>query len=575
MSLSHYGGVFGSLREMGDRISGDGLRSLAKRLTGMLVRWGVRHPEAERRRQDMEREFAWCVELLYRHYLGRSADANGMRDLTAALRNGSQLSALARAIENSPEAECRRQDMEREFAWCVELLYWRYLGRSADANGMRDLTAALRNGSQLSALARAIENSPEASERRQHRSNLDALSDGEFVVAMSEFLFQGRGALPEEVEYWKKVLADDRDKRIELLRGAAEAFLVDKRKVDRRENNPNHCWIMGTDRHLTPSGWENKARELSLSVSDAPYSGTDQDPQTFRHSGEYVVSAIASLYKARRHIKRFLDNITTQTIFDQSELIIIDADSPEGEEQIIAQYQKTFPNIVYKRINYRLGVYDAWNVGVEISRGRYLTNTNLDDLRRRDSFELQASTLKCYEFIDIIYQDFFYTLDDSLSFQEIEKFGFKSELPIITPHNLLKFNSPHNGPMWRKALHTQVGLFDTSYRSAGDWEFWLRCLSNGKNFLKINTPHIAYFQNPEGISTRPNTRGIEESFRIQRSYSDKLISRELRMSRESLADALGTQGDLDGTTSHYDVVQRQLNRLGARFRKEIEMRDSS
>ena len=96
-----------------------------------------------------------------------------------------------------------------------------------------------------------------------------------------------------------------------------------------------------------------------------------------------------------------------------------------------------------------------------MSRGRYLTNTNLDDLRRRDSFELQAATLDRYDFIDVVYQDFFYNFDDSLSFEEIEKFGFKSDLPIITPHNLLKFNSPHNGPMWRKSLHAELGLFDT------------------------------------------------------------------------------------------------------------------
>ena len=54
-----------------------------------------------------------------------------------------------------------------------------------------------------------------------------------------------------------------------------------------------------------------------------------------------------------------------------------------------------YPNIVYKRINYRLGIYDAWNVGVGMARGRYLTNTNLDDLRRVDSIALQAAFPGC------------------------------------------------------------------------------------------------------------------------------------------------------------------------------------
>jgi glycosyltransferase involved in cell wall biosynthesis len=485
--------------------------------------------------------------------------------------------------EEAKKLRPRRQDfdtlsdeeLERERALCVELMYRYYLGRGADADGLRGHIGSLCNGMTLLALARAIENSPEAMDRRQRRRDFDALSDGEFVVALAEFLFQGRGALPEEVEQWKNVLADDRARRIEVIKGAMETVLANKRGGAQFQNDPAYCWIMGTDRWIVPGAWENKARELSLSAPAVPHSGLKTKPQPFRHSGEYAVSAIASLYKGSRHIEQFLENITTQTIFDRSELIIIDADSPEGEEQTIAEYQKNFQNIVYKRINYRLGVYDAWNVGVEMSRGRYLTNTNLDDLRRRDSFELQAATLDRYDFIDVVYQDFFYNLDDSLSFEEIEKFGFKSDLPIITPHNLLKFNSPHNGPMWRKSLHAELGLFDASYKSAGDWEFWMRCLSNGKNFLKINTPHVAYFQNPQGISTRPDTRGLEEGRRILRHYSDKLISSELRLSREGLAEALGTQADWDATTSHYDVVQRELNRLGARFRGKIETTDST
>ena len=40
----------------------------------------------------------------------------------------------------------------------------------------------------------------------------------------------------------------------------------------------------------------------------------------------------------------------SQTIFDRSELIIIDADSPDGEERIISHYMKRHPNIVYKRM---------------------------------------------------------------------------------------------------------------------------------------------------------------------------------------------------------------------------------
>src|ERR1019366_4212216 len=101
----------------------------------------------------------------------------------------------------------------------------------------------------------------------------------------------------------------------------------------------------------------------------------------------------------------------------------------------------------------------------QMARGRYLTNTNLDDLRGNDSFELQMRALEENISAGIAYQDFYYSCDASLSFDEIARIGFKSELPIITKHNLLASNSPHCAPMWRKSLHEEIGLFDGSFRS--------------------------------------------------------------------------------------------------------------
>jgi len=276
--------------------------------------------------------------------------------------------------------------------------------------------------------------------------------------------------------------------------------------------------ILGTDRLLTQEVWDARAAKVARRTST--FERREATP--FEHSGQYDVSAIASIYKAGRFIERFLENIVSQSIFDRAELIIVDADSPDGEEEIIRAYQERFPNIVYRRFNFRIGIYDAWNVGVEMARGRYLTNTNADDLRRSDSFEIQARALDESSSADIVYQNFFYTFDPTLTFEQIAEIGFVSNLPQIQPSNLFLFNSPHNAPMWRRALHADVGLFDASFRSAGDWEFWLRCLSRGKSFHRIDTPHVAYFHNPEGVSTRADTRGVEEGVWVRRRYRNFL-----------------------------------------------------
>ena len=53
------------------------------------------------------------------------------------------------------------------------------------------------------------------------------------------------------------------------------------------------------------------------------------------------ISIITSLYKGKDFIKGFLEDIVNQTIFkEKCELIIIDANSPDKEKDIILEYQK-------------------------------------------------------------------------------------------------------------------------------------------------------------------------------------------------------------------------------------------
>lgn len=392
---------------------------------------------------------------------------------------------------------------------------------------------------------------------------IDDLSDGEFILIIAELLFEDGGANPAQLEHWKQFLREDSSRRSDLINRLIFEQITRLRTPKGNLHNPDNCWIMGTDDFLTPEAWRKKASQIAHKIRD---SGVDipLEKREFRHSGEYVVSAIASLYKGRRYLKAFLENITSQSLFDRSELIIIDADSPEGEAELILEYQKVYPNIVYQRMNYRIGIYDAWNVGVGLARGMYLTNTNLDDLRRKDSFELQAAALDEHGFADVVYQDVYYSLDSGLDFDRVAEHGFKSNIPIITANNLLCYNSPHNAPMWRTRLHKEVGMFDTSFRSAGDYEFWFRCILNNKKFYKINSPHVVYFQNPAGISTSPDTKGLEEARRLKGMYARKLISPYLTMSRRDFAAALDVSADWGWETPAYNVVQKALRRAGGR-----------
>jgi hypothetical protein len=57
--------------------------------------------------------------------------------------------------------------------------------------------------------------------------------------------------------------------------------------------------------------------------------------------------------------------------------------------------------------------------------------------------------------------------------------------------------------MWRKALHDRFGYFDELlYGPLADWEFWVRCASEGVHFRIVREPLGLYWENPMSHNRR-------------------------------------------------------------------------
>ncbi len=281
-----------------------------------------------------------------------------------------------------------------------------------------------------------------------------------------------------------------------------------------------------------------------------------------------AVSVIASLWRGRDHIEAYLDNILSQTCMDgRAELIIIDAASPDGEAEVISRMTAGRSDVVYHRTDTRIGIYAAWNLGARLARGRYLTNANLDDRRRPDSLAIQAGALDAHPWADIVYQDFLVTLDPTLDWADVAAYGFRSNLPPASPQKMMDFNLPHHAPMWRRGLHDDVGFFDESYISAGDLDFWLRCVAAGKRFFKVNEPHAVYYFNPNGVSSRPDGVGLSEGHKARTKFTDALLPAHAHVDTETFArDFIGLKDNVLPTTDRLALVQQALRDLGRAHR---------
>ena len=75
------------------------------------------------------------------------------------------------------------------------------------------------------------------------------------------------------------------------------------------------------------------------------------------------------MYAGEKYIEKFLEDMENQTIFDQCELIIIDANSPENEREHIEGFMKKHKNVIYKRLDYRATVMETENMAIDMATG--------------------------------------------------------------------------------------------------------------------------------------------------------------------------------------------------------------
>ena len=257
------------------------------------------------------------------------------------------------------------------------------------------------------------------------------------------------------------------------------------------------------------------------------------------------ITILTSVFAADKDLTQFLDNITSQTIFADCELLLFDVSSshsnPSRVQEEIARYRAIHPNIWYIELHSDPGLYEIWNCGIEISRADYITNANLDDRRAPSSLEQQCTALRTRDDIDLVCNRVLVTHGEgetwesngasALYFEGFDREGSAtSSLGSRTEFGLQdlfltdsdgrwidSYNIPHCMPMWRKSLHPRFGLFNPrDYGAIADWEFWIRCASQGALFLLLPRTLGLYRINPLSHNRRDSTNDIKQ--RVIRTY---------------------------------------------------------
>ncbi|GEM_PF-6723870 len=242
--------------------------------------------------------------------------------------------------------------------------------------------------------------------------------------------------------------------------------------------------------------------------------------------GGILVSALVSTCNAERFIEGCLEDLLRQTIAGRLEIIVVDSGSRQDEARIVKRYQQHHADIRYLRTEQRESVYQAWNRALGLARGRYVTNANTDDRHRRDAFEQMVKVLEDNQEIALVYADVLVTDRPCAGFDDCRPTGFLRWYDWDRQLLLDKgcFIGPQ--PMWRRKMHEFFGLFDTSYKVAADYEFWLR-ISQVFDFHHLDRPMGVYLERDDSVEHANTELKRREELLIVEKYRQARARRVL------------------------------------------------
>jgi len=191
----------------------------------------------------------------------------------------------------------------------------------------------------------------------------------------------------------------------------------------------------------------------------------------------FRITALVSTYKSEGFMRECLDDLEGQTVAEELEIIVVDADSPEGESAIVESYQRRFDNIRYIRTPERIGIYPAWNLAIRAASGTFLTPMSTNDRLAPDAYERLMRVLDANPAVALAYGDSHLTRAPHQTFAKFVPVP-QEEASFRWPeydYDDLVVNcrvGPH--PVWRASLHAEIGYFDGRYKAIADQDFWLR-----------------------------------------------------------------------------------------------------
>lgn len=183
------------------------------------------------------------------------------------------------------------------------------------------------------------------------------------------------------------------------------------------------------------------------------------------------ISIITATFNSASTLADSLNSFAQQT-YANKELLIIDGGSTDGTQDLITEQFSALVNHFVSEPD--RGIYDALNKGIKAAHGDIIGLLHSDDtLAAPDILESVARVFQDHPAVDAVYGDLVYVRRDAPD----RVLRLWRSRPFEARLLRQGWMPPHPTLYLRKRVFDQVGLFDTRYSIAADYEHVLRVFS--------------------------------------------------------------------------------------------------
>ena len=225
------------------------------------------------------------------------------------------------------------------------------------------------------------------------------------------------------------------------------------------------------------------------------------------------ISIICSNYNSDRWISDYLNYIDNQ-IDKNFEIIFIDAKSEDDSLNKIKDFalnSSVKTSII--ECDKRIGIYEAWNLGIKSCKTDYIMNYNTDDMIYRYAISIYNYYINNNPDIDVIYGPCAFVKN-----RNIQDFSMYANWPEYSHEAMMAMCICGPFPLIKKSAFDKVGYFDEDFISSGDYEMWARMSKAGLKFKKIPEIIGSFYHRDDSIHATNSEKARQEDLLIQNKY---------------------------------------------------------